>query len=262
MMTPWSCNMTWTAPCIHLIKTVPRSARHPRLNLVPHLSLRYMASSSNTRRNYSRRDDPPQNVVWPAEQRLLVVDLEATCWETKPPPNQFHEIIEIGWALVDLESTPPCHVSSGTVLVKPTRSDVSPFCTQLTTITADLLDAEGVSLQEAFETLVNDVGSKNYSWSRYICAICQVYADIWSSWGAYDLNMVKRQCKIFGLESPFANTHYNIKDLFKVLYPNLRGGYGMTNAFAAVCDGPIEGTHHRGGDDAKNIGCVSHFILE
>lgn len=232
-------DMTWT----RIIKTASQAARllslHPTLR--QSMASSSFASTSNARRSHRRRDNPPENVVWPTESSLLIVDLEGTCWETNPPPNQFHEIIEIGWALVDLESVPPRHVRSGTVLVKPVRSEVSPFCTKLTTITAELLDSEGVSLKEAFETLVSDVGSKEYSWS---------------SWGAYDRNMIKRQCKVFGLESPFSPIHYNIKDLFKELYPNLNGGYGMTNAFAAVCDGPIEGTHHRGGDDAKNIGTI------
>ena len=28
--------------------------------------------------------------------RILVVDVEATCWEGDPPPGQISEIIEIG----------------------------------------------------------------------------------------------------------------------------------------------------------------------
>ena len=33
---------------------------------------------------------------------LNVVDVEATCWESVPPPGQISEIIEIGLATVDL----------------------------------------------------------------------------------------------------------------------------------------------------------------
>lgn len=60
-------------------------------------------------------------------------------------------------------------------------------------------------------------------------------------------------CERTRMESPFSTTHYNIKDLCKELYPKLNGGYGMKNAIQRVVKRPIEGTHHRGGDDAKNI---------
>jgi inhibitor of KinA sporulation pathway (predicted exonuclease) len=65
--------------------------------------------------------------------------------------------------------------------------------------------------------------------------------------------MISRQRKPFGLESPFSSTHYNIKNLFKEMYPDHRGGFGMNVAFRAALGKPIEGTHHRGGDDARNI---------
>lgn len=73
------------------------------------------------------------------------------------------------------------------------------------------------------------------------------------SWGDYDRNMIDRQCKAFGLTSPFSTTHYNIKGVFKSLYPRMSKGYGMNNAYVATIGRSIEGTHHRGGDDARNI---------
>lgn len=33
---------------------------------------------------------------------LNVVDVEATCWEDRPPPDAVSEIIEIGLTVVDL----------------------------------------------------------------------------------------------------------------------------------------------------------------
>lgn len=35
--------------------------------------------------------------------KVLVIDLEATCWENEPPKGQKSEIIEIGVALVDVK---------------------------------------------------------------------------------------------------------------------------------------------------------------
>lgn len=96
-----------------------------------------------------------------------MVDLEATCWNTpKPPRGEKHEIIEIGWALLDTETNPPSTVRAGTYLVKPVRSTVSDFCTELTTITPELLQVEGMSLKEAFGRLVEEVDSHKYVWCR------------------------------------------------------------------------------------------------
>ncbi|KAG8831586.1 hypothetical protein FRC17_002902 [Serendipita sp. 399] len=195
-------------------------------------------SSSSSRRGPVSNRRAPFARNWPTESELLVVDLEATCWENKSdrPPGQFNEIIEIGWALVNLETKETTR--TGTVLVKPVRSTISAFCTQLTTITAELLEEEGVTLEEAFDTLVNDLKSNTYSWG---------------SWGDYDRNMIQQQCRIFNLKSPFSTTHYNVKNLFKEVYPDL-GGYGMAGVWKKVMRGRrLEGTHHRGGDDAKNI---------
>jgi inhibitor of KinA sporulation pathway (predicted exonuclease) len=68
--------------------------------------------------------------------------------------------------------------------------------------------------------------------------------------------MIDRQCRAFGLESPFKPSHFNIKTLFKSVYPGSKGGYGMKTAFKRIMARNIEGTHHRGGDDAKNIASV------
>ena len=34
--------------------------------------------------------------------RILVVDVEATCWEGDPPPGQISEILEIGLCVLDV----------------------------------------------------------------------------------------------------------------------------------------------------------------
>lgn len=194
----------------------------------------------------SRRDGPPP-LVLPRTEKVLVIDLEATCWESNSskPADEQNEIIEVGWALLDVPSN--TLVRTGTILVKPIHSRVSSFCTQLTTITQEMVDTEGVTLKEAFDYLVDELGSKNMSWASY---------------GEYDRNMVRRQCGVFGLAYPFGETHTNVKTLFKELYKGHRGNYGMATAYKAVFGKPIEGTHHRGGDDARNIGVMLGALLK
>ncbi|PVG02988.1 hypothetical protein CPB86DRAFT_779865 [Serendipita vermifera] len=128
-----------------------------------------MASTSHTSRTprkYQTRRDAPADQVWPTESHMLVVDLEATCWNGPKPPGEDNEIIEIGWALINLKANPPTIEQNGTYLVKPTRSKVSDFCTELTTITPQLLDEEGMTLKEAYDKLREEVDSKSYSWGR------------------------------------------------------------------------------------------------
>jgi len=203
------------------------------------------SSGAVNRNQYRRRQDAP--LALPATENVLVIDLEATCWESNAakPADEEHEIIEVGWALLDVPSNGL--LRTGTILVKPIHSRVSPFCTRLTTITQEMVETEGVTLKEAFDLLVDELGSKCVSWASY---------------GAYDKNMVRRQCKVFGLEYPFGETHTNVKTLFKELYRGHRGNYGMATAYKAVFHKPIEGTHHRGGDDAKNIAVMLGELLK
>ena len=82
--------------------------------------------------------------------KLIVVDLEATCWKKQPPPGQQNEIIEVGVCLLDTE-TLAIEDNRG-ILVKPTRSKVSEFCTKLTSLTQEMVD-DGVSFAESCATL-------------------------------------------------------------------------------------------------------------
>ena len=77
--------------------------------------------------------------------KIIIIDLEATCWEGIPPQGEVSEIIEIGICLLD---TLTGEISNNRgILVKPTHSKISPFCTQLTTITPELVAREGVSYE-------------------------------------------------------------------------------------------------------------------
>ena len=77
--------------------------------------------------------------------KIIIIDLEATCWEGIPPKGEVSEIIEIGICLLDT-LTGEITDNRG-ILVKPTHSKISPFCTQLTTITPELVAREGVSYE-------------------------------------------------------------------------------------------------------------------
>ncbi|MBQ4820723.1 3'-5' exonuclease [Aquimarina sp. MMG016] len=174
---------------------------------------------------------------------IIIIDLEATCWNGPVPAGQVSEIIEIGICLLDTE-TGAISKNQG-ILVKPERSEVSPFCTELTTITQELLDKEGVSFETACEMLRTEYRGYEYTWASY---------------GQYDLNMMKKQCSFRGIEYPLSKNHINVKELFAKT-KGLRKKVGMKGALG-ILDIPLEGTHHRGVDDAKNIAKILDWCLK
>src|SRR5690349_23148703 len=96
--------------------------------------------------------------------QIVVIDVEATCWDGAPPEGQASEIIEIGVCLIDVAS---CERAGrwGT-FVRPERSEVSPFCTQLTTITPEQA-ASGLQFAEACSVLRRDFQTKDRLWASF-----------------------------------------------------------------------------------------------
>jgi len=174
--------------------------------------------------------------------KILVVDIEATCWDGPNPAGMENDIIEIGICLLDV-NTGEITDNRG-IIVMPERSEVSAFCTELTTITPEMVAAEGISFKEACAILKKDYLSQSRAWA---------------SFGAYDQKQFTRQCTALGIGYPFGPSHINVKTLFALKY-KLSHEEGMAGALAKL-DIPLEGTHHRGVDDAKNIAKILNKIL-
>lgn len=173
--------------------------------------------------------------------QILVIDVEATCWQGKPPPGQESEIIEIGVCLLDCHSHSA--VKTESILVKPARSTVSEFCTELTTLTQEQVD-QGMSFAQACERLQK----------RYLS-----HQRVWASYGEYDKNQFQKQCQSFGVEYPFDSRHINVKTLFALAH-SLQKEVGMLKALFLL-KLSLQGTHHRGVDDAANIGRILSQLL-
>lgn len=173
--------------------------------------------------------------------QAVLCDLEASCWDGPPPPGQKSEIIEIGICMLDLKTLERGEKKS--ILVKPMKSEISPFCTKLTTITADMLK-DAVSLKEAMMVL----------------ATYKPDLRTWASWGDYDRTMLERDSADKGLKSPMGKTHLNVKNLFALKH-KLDKEVGMDEALK-ILKMPLAGTHHRGGDDAFNIAGILATLLK
>lgn len=171
---------------------------------------------------------------------IIVVDIEATCWEN-PAPEQESEIIEIGLCLLDVSTHQRQEKTS--LLVKPERSSVSPFCTRLTTLTQQQVDT-GMGFADACAVLRQSFRS---------------HERVWASYGDYDRIQFQRQCEAHGVAYPFGRTHINVKNLL-ALSLNLPREIGLDQALARL-GLPLEGTHHRGHDDAWNIAAILARLL-
>jgi|SRR6185312_9286144 len=119
---------------------------------------------------------------------LNVVDVEATCWEGDAPAGMPSEIIEIGLAVVDLRAG--TRVGRYRILVRPVRSAVSAFCTELTGLTQAEVDT-GIGFGEA---------------CRLLAAEHQAGIRPWASWGDYDRKKFVRQCQAAGTAYPFGQS--------------------------------------------------------
>jgi 3'-5' exoribonuclease 1 len=173
---------------------------------------------------------------------FLVIDLEATCDSDKRLPSRRMEIIEIGAVLVDPGSLDP--VAEFQTFVKPVRHPVlTPFCTQLTSITqADVADAPG------FVQAIGDL-------KRFIAG-CHV---LFCSWGDYDRRQFEQDARFHKVPLPFDGRHLNVKKRFSAELGEERL-YGMAGALTRV-GLTLRGTHHRGIDDARNIARLLPWAL-
>jgi inhibitor of KinA sporulation pathway (predicted exonuclease) len=77
----------------------------------------------------------------------------------------------------------------------------------------------------------------------------------------YDRRQFERQCQSRYVSYPFGSRHINVKSLLAIIHA-LPQEVGMAKALELL-NLPLEGTHHRGGDDAWNIaGILSELLLQ
>jgi inhibitor of KinA sporulation pathway (predicted exonuclease) len=169
-----------------------------------------------------------------ARRKLLVVDLEATCWEKGRHQAGMMETIEIGALLVDPEHLDD--VREFQSLVKPVRtSTLSDFCVQLTGIQQREVDAA-----DEFPAVL----------ARLRAWLGDALDARFASWGDYDKNQLQRDCIWHGLPYPLAPDHFNVKRFWTKTYRSKPTS--MTTALERM-GLALDGVHHRGLDDARNI---------
>lgn len=167
------------------------------------------------------------------KMNYIVVDLEATCWNPRGPrPN---EIIEIGAVCVDENQQ---IVGEFEQFVQPKiHPQLSEFCTELTSITQEMVDS-APTFPEVLELFQNWI--KNFGEDYLLC-----------SWGHYDRVQFKNDCELHNISTKWLGSHISIKHQHGNII-HARRPMGMKAALRK--EGlKLDGTHHRGIDDARNI---------
>jgi 3'-5' exoribonuclease 1 len=172
--------------------------------------------------------------------RLIVLDLEATCWEVGNSIEK-QEIIEFG----AIEVLPD--FSSGrdiSMFVKPVREPkLTDFCKKLTSITQEDVDG-GVSFERALANFIEWIGPGPFELA---------------SWSDYDLRQLRVECERRKMPLP-RSFEYHI-DL-RALEARRSGVAPSTMADAMKRAGlTFEGTQHRGVDDARNAARLLRLLM-
>ncbi|HLO47173.1 MAG TPA: 3'-5' exonuclease [Kamptonema sp.] len=173
----------------------------------------------------------------------LVVDLEATCCDRGTIRQDRMEIIEIGAVIVEPKTL--TIIDEFQTFIKPVRHPIlTEFCKSLTSISQKQVDG-APTYPEAIALLKNWL-------SGYSNAV-------FGSWGDYDRKQFQQDSNFHKVPFPIAYPHVNLKQLFTETQA-LPKRYGMAKALQ-LAGLPLEGTHHRGIDDARNIAKLLPYIL-
>ena len=81
---------------------------------------------------------------------------------------------------------------------------------------------------------------------------------LFCSWGRYDRIQLERDCALHGIPNNMPE-HFNLKTAFTEKQ-GLNKKLGMAQALK-LCGLPLEGAHHRGIDDARNIARMLPWIV-
>lgn len=192
---------------------------------------------------------------------LLIVDFEATCVDSNRTSQRLHpqEIIEFPMVLLETQSG-KIIAEFQRYIIPVVHPTLSPFCTELTGITQDMVSAKNgaVSFQQAWKDVqlfldkhqLLDNSNKKF---RAICC------------GNWDFSvMLPQQLQTtFGSKAHvpgYFSKWINVKQAFESFYQPRRRVKGMMDLLAYLNIKP-QGRHHSGIDDSRNIAAICQRML-
>ena len=173
----------------------------------------------------------------------LIIDVEANCPEKDSVTLEDMEMIEIGAVMMCASTLQK--IDEFSTFIRPVRfPQLSTFCTDLTSITqADVDNAP--DYPEAITAL-----------DRWLEKFDNF---LFCSWGNYDKQQFELESTFHNVHYPISAPHLNIKKQFSKSQ-RVRKRQGMAGALK-LAHISIEGTHHRGIDDANNMVKLMPYVL-
>lgn len=173
--------------------------------------------------------------------QVVVVSVRTTCWEKGTrPEDEEHEIIEMGMCILDIPTLSIGQPES--VILRPQRSKISAFCTELTTLTQEQVDAEGIAFPQLCLQL------------RY--HKMQEYA--WASFGEDHRLLIERECLVRQTPYPLNALHLNVR-LLTTFHLQLAQAPSMARTLQMLGLPLQEG--RRAGDATRSCARVLAFFL-
>ena len=180
---------------------------------------------------------------------FLVLDFEATCDNAvKIKPQEIIEfpVLKVNAKTMKMESTFHTYV-------QPTAHPVlTPFCTELTGITQEMVDGQP-TLPQVLEQF--------HEWMSRNGLLEEGVTSCFVTCGDWDLKtMLPGQCKYFKIPvRKYFRKWVNIKRIFQAVTGQRSTGMpGMLSSLGLT----LEGRHHSGIDDSKNIACILAKLAE
>jgi len=131
-------------------------------------------------------------------KKIIVFDLEATCWEGRENAYKWREVISLGACILDLKTL---EISDKFHMVcKPERTEISEYCTRITGITKEQVE-NAVDFEFMCKSIMDKFNTKSYP-----CA----------AWGN-DNDFLRYECRDKDCKYPFSNEYINISLLYSVL---------------------------------------------
>jgi len=177
------------------------------------------------------------------KKTYVIVDFEATCSEDNELPRSEMEIIEFGAVAVDGKSLKP--LGEFQEFVQPVRNtQLTEFCQELTSI---------------LQTDVDNAYQFSPVLERFTVWLRKFDEPVFCSWGSYDKKQLLLDCEYHNVEYPFNEEHINLKNEFSKRQ-RLKQRFGMKKALAKA-QLSLDGRHHRGIDDARNMVKLMPYIV-
>lgn len=174
---------------------------------------------------------------------FIIYDLEATCWEGKPPQMQ-QEVIEIGALILNPYGEVEDVFNS---FVQPVvHPFLSHYCQQLTSIT-QLNVNRAPRFPEVTDLFLD--WAESFDDDFVLC-----------SWGSFDRKLLINNCDLHRLDWDWVDPHMNLKHQYHQIKRQRR----MIGLKSAVEREGFEftGIHHRAISDAENLAKIFGKYLD